>query len=68
MTDERKAELFDEAMMWIYGQTGESDIIDYAIACQTIGMTRDEIDNELAECGIGQKDSNAILNFIAKYR
>ena len=64
MTNERKAELFDNAMMWIYEHTGEFDIISYAFACANIGMSREEIDNELAECGIGQEDTDNILNEI----
>lgn len=67
MNDMRMAELFNEAMRWIWEHTGEYDVIQYAIACANIGMTKEELDNELAECGFDRAETDEILESISDY-
>ena len=43
------------------------DVVQYAIACANIGMTKEELDNELAECGIDRAETDRILESISGY-
>ena len=49
MTNERKAELFDKAMGWIFRQLSYADEIEYVDALEEIGFTDEEITEEMAE-------------------
>ena len=47
MTDERKAELFDKTITWIWEHTEEYGKIEYITALENIGYTPEEIQEEL---------------------
>ena len=50
MTDERKAELFDEAITWIWEHTEGYGKEEYVNALEHIGFTDEEIEEELSIC------------------
>ena len=50
MTNERKAELFDNAMAWILEHTKNHGVIAYVKVLRYIGYTPKEIGEELARC------------------
>lgn len=47
MTNERKAELFDAAMDWIYSRLAYEYEVGYEEALENIGFTDEEIDDVL---------------------
>lgn len=49
MTNERKAELFDRAMDYIYSQLAYDDETEYEETLETIGFTQEEIDGILSD-------------------
>ena len=49
MTNQRKAELFDKAMGWIYEQLSYADQWEYKETLEDIGFTQEEIDQKLAQ-------------------
>jgi hypothetical protein len=49
MTNERKAELFDKAMGWIFEQLTYADRVDVEETLEDIGFTDEEIDEKLSE-------------------
>lgn len=50
MTNERKAELFDNAITWIWEHTENHGIDAYKSALKKVGYTNDEIIEELLSC------------------
>lgn len=48
MTNERKAELFDKAMSWIYAQLVYSDRTEYEETLEEIGFDDEEIGLEMS--------------------
>ena len=50
MTDERKIQLFDEAITWIWEHTEEYGMKEYVNILQHIGYTPKEIAEELSTC------------------
>ena len=50
MTPERKAELFDNAIIWIWEHTEGYDKEEYIGALEHIGFTPEEIEEELEIC------------------
>ena len=49
MTNERKAELFDRAMNWVYEHLVYADKAEYEENLENIGFTNDEIAEVLKE-------------------
>ena len=47
MTNERKAELFDKALGWIYSHLEHGDETEYEETLEDIGFTDEEIVKEL---------------------
>lgn len=52
MTTERKAELFDNAILWIFEHTEGYGIEEYARALENIGCTEEEISEQLNLCSV----------------
>lgn len=50
MTNERKAELFDKALTWIWEHTEGYSQDEYVSALKHIGFTPKEIKEELENC------------------
>ena len=50
MTNERKAELFDNAITWIWEHIEEYGKDEYVSALENIGFTESEIAEELEIC------------------
>jgi hypothetical protein len=50
MTPERKAELFDNAITWIWEHTENHGIEVYKSALKKVGYTKEEIVEELLSC------------------
>lgn len=50
MTNERKAELFNSAMDWIWVHTEGYGKDEYIGALENIGFTAEEIEEELSNC------------------
>jgi hypothetical protein len=50
MTPERKAELFDNAITWIWEHTENYGVKAYFNALKHIGYTQEEIFEELTSC------------------
>ena len=50
MTNERKAELFDNAITWIWEHTENYGIEAYKSALKKVGYTNEEITDELLNC------------------
>ena len=61
MTDKRKAELFDKAMGWIFGQLQYGKEWEYEDTLEEIGFTDKEIAEEMAEI-FADEDENDIDN------
>ena len=51
MTDNRKAELFQGALEWIWDHTEGYGIEEYVIALEHIGFTTEEIQKHLSSFG-----------------
>ena len=49
MTNERKAELFDKAMSWIYSRLSYEYEAGYEETLEEIGFTDEEITEEMAQ-------------------
>lgn len=60
MTNERKAELFDNALTWIWEHTEVYGKIEYITALENIGYTPEEIQNELT---IAEFDDDTLNDF-----
>lgn len=56
MTNERKAELFDRAISWIWEHTENYGKQEYINALKRIGYTKKEILEELSECNFGDEE------------
>lgn len=50
MTPERKAELFDNAITWVWEHTENHGVKAYLNALKQIGYTKEEILEELTSC------------------
>jgi hypothetical protein len=64
MTNERKAELFDHAISWIWEHTNGYGSEEYARALFKIGYTREEIENELFECVYDEDVVEYLIGFL----
>lgn len=58
MTNERKAELFDKVMSWVYSKLEYCEEIEYEETLEEIGFTPEEIDKELREIFWQQYDED----------
>jgi hypothetical protein len=56
MTDERKAELFDKAVTWIWEHTENHGMKEYINALKKVGYTKAEIADELASCNFDDEE------------
>lgn len=50
MTDQRKVELFDRAITWIWEHTENYGVDAYKSALEIVGYTKEEITEELVSC------------------
>ena len=55
MTPERKAELFDNAIAWIWEHTENFGMVAYMSALKKIGYTDKEITDELISCNFDEE-------------
>lgn len=63
LSNERKLELFNHMLEWIWNATGDTfDEFEYGLALEKIGMTKQEIMEELRKCCIEEKEINDIIN------
>lgn len=60
MTDERKIELFDNLLTWIWAHTEGYGKIEYVTALENIGYTPEEIQEELQ---VAEFDDDTIDDF-----
>jgi len=56
MTKERKAELYNNAMDWVFDHTENLGYYEYIGALKNIGLTRAEAEEELSYCHIYEDD------------
>lgn len=56
MTNERKAELFDNAIAWIWEHAENFGVKEYLKALKHIGYTQAEILEELASCNFNEEE------------
>ena len=49
MTNQRKAEMFDKAMNWIYKQLAYADQFEVSEVLEEIGFSEEEIDQKLTQ-------------------
>ena len=58
MENKRKAELFDNAITWIWEHTENHGVQEYFNALKQIGYTKAEILEELATCNFDDEHDN----------
>ena len=56
MTNERKAELFDRAIIWIWEHTENFGVDAYISALKAVGYTKEEITEELVSCNFDDEE------------
>jgi hypothetical protein len=56
MTPERKAELFDRAIAWIWEHTENFGMQAYISALNEVGYTKEEITDELVSCNFDDEE------------
>jgi hypothetical protein len=65
MTNERKAQLFDNAITWIWEHTENHGMREYLNALKHIGYTKAEILEELASCNFDKEEEDLVLDYDA---
>ena len=58
MTDERKSELFDNAITWIWAHTENFGMETYILALKEVGYTQEEITEELTSCNFDDEHND----------
>jgi hypothetical protein len=58
MTGERKIELFDEVLGWIWMHTEAEGKEEYVRALKQLGFTEEEIVEELSNCDFDEEDDS----------
>lgn len=61
MTPERKAELFDKAITWIWEHTENFGMDAYISALKEVGYTKEEITEELISCNFDDEHKEELI-------
>lgn len=56
MTNERKIELFDKAIEWVWEHTEQHGVSEYLNTLKRIGYTEKEIAEEIANCNFDDEE------------